>query len=340
MKQPGITFLLILSCTLHVTSVYSQGKRKVPSAYEIHQRFQEEKNFRLVSAENAHLHYKPSSDFGSHVVPADSAGQLVLNTWPSKVMESKEMIQIREQIREGKFHDALPPLQAYARKHKDAAPVQLLYAEVLYHEWHNAQAERIVDSLIAQYPLYAFAYRLKAEIQLRGKKYEEALNTAARARVLQAAASGIIGTFESVAARSGYRVSLKLIKPNYMIDVSDSIITVTSDPLWNTYAMCRCLWDHSENYATERGETRGKKFDMRREQECLLSMLTYAENIEDLSNAPEIRLLKKAVEQNMLQEFIMMELFLPIQPALAFTMKPELREQLEKYLTEVRVSKN
>lgn len=313
------------------------AQTKAPSAYQIHQRFQQEKRFQFVSASESYLRYRPSQDFDATVVPTDSAGQLVLNTWPKPVMEHPELLRIRQLMREGKFNAALTPLEAYAKKHKGVAPIQLLLAEVLFQEWNNARSERIVDSLLMRYPLYAFGYSLKAELLLRAKKVERAMEMAARARVLQAASASIIGTFEAVMARAGLKNSLTLIKPNFHIEFKDSLTVLVADPLWSTYAMCRCLWENAPAYPAERGGKPGKKFDMQREQECILAMISQGETSTEWLETQEMQLMRRAKEKDMLQEFIMMELFLPMQPALAFSMKPAQRQQLEKYLLEVRV---
>lgn len=313
------------------------AQTKAPSAYQIHQRFQQEPRFQFVSSSESYLRYRPSQDFDATVVPTDSAGQLVLNTWPKPIMDHPEMMRIRQLMREGKFNAALAPLETFAKKHKGVAPIQLLLAEVLFQEWNHARSERIVDSLLIRYPLYSFGYSLKAELLLRAKKVDRAMEMAARARVLQAASASIIGTFEAVSARAGLKNTLTLIKPNYHIELRDTMVILVADPLWSTYAMCRCLWEHAPNYPAERGGKPGKKFDMQREQECILAMITHGETSTEWLETPEMQLMRRAREKDMLQEFIMMELFLPLQPALAFSMKTDQRQQLEKYLLDIRV---
>jgi len=315
------------------------GQKKTPTAYEIHQRFQRESSFSFRKNVNSYLDFRPSEDFPEEVVPADSAGQSVLNTWPDKVVYSREMEEIKEMIRDGKGRSAIERMEYQVRKFPKVTPFHYYLAEAYVMEWEHVKAERILDSLINAYPLYSFPYRLKAEILVRKKQYEEALQLAARARILQAAHPKIIGTFESVASRGGYRMELKLIRPNYLIVREGGKYIVEADGVWETFGMCRCLWDYSELYAMERGGDKGGRYNMQREQECLLAMLSQVRTNPELRKLPEVKLLERAIESGTLQEFVMVELFLPLQPALAFSFSNTQKQLLEAYLMNVRVHK-
>jgi tetratricopeptide (TPR) repeat protein len=327
--------LLFIIPAVLTSALFAQ--KKTPTAYEIHQRFQREANFSFRKNLNSNLDFRPSEDFPEEVVPADSAGQSVLNNWPDKIVYSREMEEIKDLMREGKGREAITRMQIQIKKHPGVTPFQYYLAEAYVLEWEHDKAERILDSLIAAYPLYSFPYRLRAEIFARKKQFEEALKWAAKARILQAAHPKIIGTFESVASRGGYKMELKLIRPNYIIIRELGKFIVEADGLWETFGKCRCLWDHSELYAMERGGDKGIRYNMQREQECLLAMLSQVKINPELQKLPEVRLLERAVQTGTLQEFVMVELFLPLQPALAFSFSDEQKRLLESYLINVRV---
>jgi tetratricopeptide (TPR) repeat protein len=224
------TFVFFVSIVLWQFHV-PLGAQRTPSAFEIHQRFQVESGFHFVSGNQSSLFFQPSEDFPEEVVPTDSSGYSVLDTWSDDKINSPQVRHIRELLKVGKGGEALPLLLELTRLYPEVTPYRLWLAEAYFLEWNHFKANEILDYLLKHYPLYSFPYQIKAEIHLRKKEYEEALEWAAKARVLQAAHPKIIGTFESVASRGGYKMTVKLLRPNYRITKEANRFVVTSDPL-------------------------------------------------------------------------------------------------------------
>lgn len=128
--------------------------------------------------------------------------------------------------------------------------------------------------------------------------------------------------------------------PQYQISEPDNTrVAIDASGIWLTYALYKAVWKYEPNYAASMVNGAGQDLSQLEEMESLLGLyLTYATYTPQEGEVyPELDALGKAIENEMLEEYIMYEIILPRQPIYANYLDEAFMDRILKYLYTVRV---
>lgn len=118
--------------------------------------------------------------------------------------------------------------------------------------------------------------------------------------------------------------------------VSESHISVAFNEKWTGYAMAKALWTYEPGYSKSMGVEQGN-YSTIEDRECLVALLVGLENSKtEIENDPQLSILKEAVENKFLNEYILYEIVLPQTPFVAFQLPEETILKIKEYILRVR----
>lgn len=121
---------------------------------------------------------------------------------------------------------------------------------------------------------------------------------------------------------------------------SENTVSITMNDKWVGYAMARALWMYEPGYSESMGVKKGL-YSTIEDRECLVSLLIGQLNAKTkIDGDPEFLILKQAVKNNFLEEYILYEIVLPKTPAVAYQLPEKTILGIKNYILEVRNNLN
>ena len=117
---------------------------------------------------------------------------------------------------------------------------------------------------------------------------------------------------------------------------SDKKISLAFNEKWVGYAMTKALWNYEPGYKESMGVESGK-YSTIEDKECLISLLTGLESAKiNIKKDPQLMILKKAAENNFLEEYILFEIVLPQYPNVAYQLPEKNIQRIKNYILDYR----
>jgi tetratricopeptide (TPR) repeat protein len=121
--------------------------------------------------------------------------------------------------------------------------------------------------------------------------------------------------------------------------ISDNKISVSITNKWTGYAIAKALWTYDPGYRELMGASEGHHSTLE-DRECLISLLAGLENAKiNIKKDAQLRILKKALENKHLDEYILYEIILPDTPFVAFQLPEKTILDIKDYILTVRNTK-
>jgi len=123
--------------------------------------------------------------------------------------------------------------------------------------------------------------------------------------------------------------------PQYKLDSTgkDQVKIECGDD-WLGYAMVKALWKYEPGYSESMGVEKGS-FSTREEREAFICLVpTFAK--KKLKKNPEFAALQKAIDNKMVDEYIIYEVILPDYPSVAYQLTEEFIDNIKEYVVTVR----
>jgi len=115
------------------------------------------------------------------------------------------------------------------------------------------------------------------------------------------------------------------------------IVEMSAD--WTAYAMAKALWNFEPGYKESMGVA-PDNYTTLEEKECLIAQLIGLENAKtNVKKNPQLRILKKAAENNHLEDYMLYEIFLPRSPQVALLLPEQTIISIKDYVLNVRNTK-
>lgn len=115
------------------------------------------------------------------------------------------------------------------------------------------------------------------------------------------------------------------------------IVEMSAD--WTAYAMAKALWNFEPGYKESMGVA-PDNYSTIEEKECLFALLAGMENAKtSVKNNPQLMILKKATENNHLEDYMLYEVFLPRSPQVAYQLSEQAIQSIKDYVLNVRNTK-
>jgi len=102
------------------------------------------------------------------------------------------------------------------------------------------------------------------------------------------------------------------------------------------YGLCKTVWTFEPGYKKSMGVAPGD-YTTLEERECLANLMMGLLNSKaKIKKNRQLKTLKVAIEEGMIDPFIMYELFLPKHPKVAYQLTREFIDDIANYVIEVR----
>jgi len=117
---------------------------------------------------------------------------------------------------------------------------------------------------------------------------------------------------------------------------SEKSISVAMDEKWSGYGMAKALWDFEPGYKESMG-IKNNQHSTIEDKECLAALLVTLENTKaNIDNDAQLRILKDAVNNKYIDEYIFYEIFLPENPMIAYQLPEETILRIKDYILNIR----
>ena len=128
--------------------------------------------------------------------------------------------------------------------------------------------------------------------------------------------------------------------PNYALTKDGTRVTIRMSMPWLMYAVCKAIWAHEPGYRRSMDAQGSPEFNLLEEKECLLNLLvSLREMPRKDAKEPAMEALSDAFDAQMLEQFILVEMWLPREPLIIYTQPRALLEGLVDYVITVRGGK-
>ena len=118
--------------------------------------------------------------------------------------------------------------------------------------------------------------------------------------------------------------------------VDDKTVNVLMDAKWVGYGMCKALWKCEPGYSESMGVEKGK-YSTLEDRECLVSELIALTNAKiKIDDDKQLLVLRNTVDAKSFEEYILYEIVLPKQPAVAYQLPQSTIESIKNYILNVR----
>jgi tetratricopeptide (TPR) repeat protein len=124
--------------------------------------------------------------------------------------------------------------------------------------------------------------------------------------------------------------------PQYRFVREGEKVSVSYQPAWMGYAICKAVWAYEPGFAQGRQLT--GDLSMFQERECLSCLVTSMENNKKETAADEsLMAFRVALQQKLALEFILFEILLPSNPDMAHLLDEARMQKMIEYLKLVRI---
>jgi len=126
--------------------------------------------------------------------------------------------------------------------------------------------------------------------------------------------------------------------PQMQIDsIQGNKVTVHFQVEWLGYAMVKALWLYEPGYKESMGYQEDK-LNTTEEKEAILNLLSSLSK-KKWKKIPELKALRKALDKNMVNEFIFFEIYLPEHPAIVYQLTDSFIQSIKEYILTVKCAK-
>ncbi len=168
----------------------------------------------------------------------------------------------------------------------------------------------------------------------------EAMQAITKAHLLNRNHPGVLKTFKKIYQKNNILYPFWTFDPMYKItkDEKNEIHVGYQKTPWLAYGLCKAAWEHEPSYKKNMDANLMRDPRMMEEKECLLSAVIAYESMEDeeKNRFPEIVALITASEKEMIDEFVIYEIWSRKNPLMLLQTDRDILNKIENYLLEVR----
>ncbi len=167
-----------------------------------------------------------------------------------------------------------------------------------------------------------------------------AIDEIAIARILNRNNKRIKSSFDNIFLLARRDTADWYFNPQVEINqLSDTNVSVAMGDKWTGYAMAKALWLYEPGYSESMGVEKGKH-SIVEDRECLISLVVAQINAKTkIKNDPQLFVLKQAAENSHLDNYILYEIWLPKNPAVAYQLPEKTINGIKDYILNYRNKK-
>ncbi len=124
--------------------------------------------------------------------------------------------------------------------------------------------------------------------------------------------------------------------PQCIISKENDAVKIAFDEYWIGYAMAKAVWKYEPGYRQSMGVAENV-YSSLEDKECLVNLMASLTNAKkNISKYPELKTLKKAIENDYINEYIFYEIVLPEHPNVAYQLSESFIERIKDYILKYR----
>jgi tetratricopeptide (TPR) repeat protein len=251
------------------------------------------------------------------------------------VQEAKNMLSVENP----NYKKIIKLLQKCLKVQAQNAQIHTLLGEV-YFQQQNYEASKIeFQKAIYLNPIDYIARWQLGEILLLENQIDSALQTITLAHLYNRNQPRLLFRMRDLYSRYGFNYAHSWnFSPLYLNYREKGNIVIRAEGIWLTYAMYKAVWEFEPDYLYIKSKQAVSDYLFHQEMESVLgTYLTYSK-LEDADKKvyPAIRALETALDNDMLEEYIMYEIILVERPTLAYYLTNDFIERLFAYIKAVR----
>jgi Tfp pilus assembly protein PilF len=234
-----------------------------------------------------------------------------------------------------KFKKARKLYQKILKLTPDNAQIMTYMGESYLLEHKLETAKEWFQLALSYNPIDYSAYRNLAEIFLKEEKIDSAVQAITTAHIFNRNNTLVLLRLQEIYAAAGKKYySDWAFEPKYYLEDDADTVTITADGIWLTYAMYKAVWSYEADYHYIKSSQEVSDFLFHAEMEAALgTYLTYsAMRSEDQRNYPSMRAIEMALDNELLEAFVMYEILLVDHPTLAAHLTEDFMQKVEAYI--------
>ena len=224
--------------------------------------------------------------------------------------------------------------------YKEALRADSSYFKLYTYIGQTYEQEGLVSEAMEWYqkaidknPIDYMAHWFLADLYIGQKQAAKALKHILLAHVLNRNNPRIEASLKEIFQANKMRYADWSFTPQVELKKKDEQhVEVRANSLWMGYALARAVWQFEPGFKEAQGYSREQAFVSQEEKEALMSLQLLAAQDKSMKPSMEVQALKKALDNQLLNEYIFYEIWLPQQPQLAYQLPEEMLESLGNYV--------
>lgn len=222
----------------------------------------------------------------------------------------------------------------------DNAQIMTYMGETFYAQDDFETARHWLKKALEQNPIDYSAHKTLAEMFLKEGSLDSAVQEITIAHLFNRNNPYLLVRLKEIYQQKGLQYFENWgFDPKYKLrlDTSGTVI-ITADGIWLTYGMYKAVWTHEPDYHFIKAQQEVSDYLFHAEMEASVgTFLTYsAMRKEDKRHFPAMYAFEVALDNEMIEEYVMYEILLVDHPTLAAHLTPEFMQQLMQYISIVR----
>ncbi len=251
------------------------------------------------------------------------------------IREAKELLSIEKPA----YAKARKLYQKALQSQPNNAQLHTLIGETWYKEKNYTEARSSFERALSLNAIDYLARWLMAEIYLAEGKQDSALYNITTAHLYNRNQPRLLLRLKEMYNQCGKSyVQSWGFEPQYRLYKEDSVVIIAANGIWLTYAMYKAVWEYEPDYMFIKSQQSVSDYLFHQEMEAMVGTYMTYSNLADSDKRtyPSIRAFEKALDAELVEEYIMYEILLVERPTLAQYLTDTFLQRLVRYIQTVR----
>jgi tetratricopeptide (TPR) repeat protein len=270
---------------------------------------------------------------GNYTYHEDSDGHMVVKT-VSLSKEATEEFNAAEEAfaKTGNTKNARMHYQKVLEMQPDYFPAITYIAQTYEGEENYDKAVSTYKQAINKNYVDYMPHWFLADVYFKQKEYEDAADEITIASILNRNHPRIQESMKKIYEKAHLKYDDWVLTPQFEVKGGkEKEVKVLGKDEWLGYAMGKAIWKFEPGYAEGQGEKQGVP-SVIEEKECMLCLFTVAENSKKKIKDKGILNLQKALENRMMDQFILYEEFFRWQPSIVYQLSNKTIKSMKDYV--------
>lgn len=178
------------------------------------------------------------------------------------------------------------------------------------------------------------AHWFLADLYFKTGNMDKAIDEITIAKILNRNNPRIEESLKRIYTANKLKVKEWSFNPQYEMEIDDKTVKISAHKVWLGYALVKALWVYEPGYREGMGVEKGE-FSTLEEREGILALSSSLDK-KNFKKFPELKAMQLAIDNEMIQEYILYEMLLPDHPYAIRQMNQSTIEAMKNYVIKVR----